>query len=319
MAESREADGVFELLKGAQGAEKLSAAAIERAKGLPIWSAKVEPAVLSGGLSNINLTVEDAGRRYVIRVGADEPHLGVFRENEVKAYRAAHAAGVAPEVIYDEPGLIVMRFIEGKALLPAELREPDRLRQAARLLRQLHREAHKHLESPGFMFWSAQHNRWYIRLLNERLEQVDARWRALLPEMATANEALEATIGEVRMVFSHGDTLPQNFIDDGTRLWLVDWEYAGFNMDLFDLAGLGMNIECVAAEVDLLLESYGEAPVTDALRRRFAAAKILACIRESTWSFLAEVTTRPIDFDYSVYSAMNAERYRRMYAEYKAM
>ncbi len=319
MAESREADGVFELLKGAQGAEKLSAAAIERAKGLPVWSAAVQPSVLSGGLSNINLTVEDAGRRYVIRVGADEPHLGVFRENEAKAYRAAHAAGVAPEVIYDEPGLIVMRFVEGKALLPAELREPDRLRQAARLLRQLHREAHKHLESPGFMFWSAQHNRWYIRLLNERLEQVDARWRALLPEMATVNEALEATIGEVRMVFSHGDTLPQNFIDDGTRLWLVDWEYAGFNMDLFDLAGLGMNIECVAAEVDLLLESYGEAPVTDALRRRFAAAKILACIRESTWSFLAEVTTRPIDFDYSVYSTMNAERYQRMYAEYKAM
>ena len=319
MAESREADGVFELLKGAQGAEKLSAAAIERAKGLPVRSAAVQPSVLSGGLSNINLTVEDAGRRYVIRVGADEPHLGVFRENEVKAYRAAHAAGVAPEVIYDEPGLIVMRFVEGKALLPAELREPDRLRQAARLLRQLHREAHKHLESPGFMFWSAQHNRWYIRLLNERLEQVDARWRALLPEMATVNEALEATIGEVRMVFSHGDTLPQNFIDDGTRLWLVDWEYAGFNMDLFDLAGLGMNIECVAAEVDLLLESYGEAPVTDALRRRFTAAKILACIRESTWSFLAEVTTRPIDFDYSVYSAMNAERYQRMYAEYKAM
>ena len=169
------------------------------------------------------------------------------------------------------------------------------------------------------MFWSAQHNRWYIRLLNERLEQVDARWRALLPEMATVNEALEATIGEVRMVFSHGDILPQNFIDDGTRLWLVDWEYAGFNMDLFDLAGLGMNIECVPEEADLLLESYGDAPVTDALRRRFTAAKILACIRESTWSFLAEVTTRPIDFDYSVYSAMNAERYQRMYAEYKAM
>ena len=114
-------DEVYSLVGGARGMEALSGAAIKRARALPIWSGAVEPALLSGGLSNINLTAEDAGERYVIRVGEDEPFFGVSRAYELQAFRAAHAAGVAPEVVYAEPGLMVIRFIEGRSLLPADV------------------------------------------------------------------------------------------------------------------------------------------------------------------------------------------------------
>ncbi len=87
-------DEVYSLIGGARGMEARSGDAIERARALPIWSGAVEPALLSGGLSNINLTVDDAGERYVIRVGEDEPVFGVFRDHELLAFRAAHAAGV---------------------------------------------------------------------------------------------------------------------------------------------------------------------------------------------------------------------------------
>ena len=310
-------DEVYSLVGGARGMEARSGAAIERARALPVWSGTVEPMLLSGGLSNINLTAEDAGGRYVIRVGEDEPFYGVSRDNELRAFRAAHAAGVAPEVVYAEPGLMVIRFIEGRSLLPADLHEPARLAGAARLFRRLHREAHKHLESPGFMFWPFQHHRSYIRLLQERADRLYERWHAMLPALAAANEELERAIGPATMVFGHNDLNPQNIMDDGERLWFVDWEFGGFTVDLFDLGVLAMNIEIGPDEIDPYLEAYFEAPASDELRYRFAAATVTAALRETTWSFVSEVMDKPIDFDFRIYSTMNAERYERMYAEFR--
>ena len=311
-------DEVYSLVGGARGMEARSGAAIERARALPIWSGEVEPTLLSGGLSNINLTTEDAGERYVIRVGEDEPFFGVSRAHELQAFRAAHAAGAAPEVVYAEPGLMVIRFIEGRSLLPADVHEPEHLAAVARLFRQLHREAHKHLDSTGFMFWPFQHHRAYIRLLQERSDRLYERWRDMLPGLAAANEALERAMGPATIVFGHNDLNPQNIMDDGERLWFVDWEFGGFTVDLFDLGVLAMNIEIGPQEIDPYLEAYLEAPVSDALRHRFAAAIVTAALRETTWSFVSEVMDKPIDFDFRIYSTMNAERYERMYAEFRS-
>ena len=310
-------DDVYDLIGGARGMEARSGAAIERARALPIWSGPVAPVLLSGGLSNINLTADDAGERYVIRVGEDEPFFGVSRDHELRAFRAAHAAGVAPEVVYAEPGLMVIRFIEGRSLLPADVHEPARLAKVARLFRQLHGEAHKHLDSTGFMFWPFQHHRAYIRLLEERSDRLYERWRDMLPGLAAANEALERAMGPATIVFGHNDLNPQNIMDDGERVWFVDWEFGGFTVDLFDLGVLAMNIEIRPDEIDPYLETYFEVPATDELRRRFAAATVVAAIRETTWSMVSEVMDKPIDFDFRIYSTMNADRYERMYAEYR--
>ena len=124
-------------------------------------------------------------------------------------------------------------------------------------------------------------------------------------------------MGRVNVVFGHNDLNPQNIMDDGERLWFVDWEFAGFVVDLFDLGVLAMNIEIGPEEADLLLEAYFDAPVSDELRYRFAAATVVAAIRETTWSFVSEVMDKPIDFDFRIYSTMNAERYERMYAEFR--
>ena len=317
MTQKRTSDDVYSLIGGARGVEARSGAAIERARALPIWEGAVEPALLSGGLSNINLTAEDAGQRYVIRVGEDEPFFGVSRDHELQAFRAAHAAGVAPEVVYAEPGLMVIRFIEGSSLLPADVREPECLAKVARLFRRLHSEAHKHLESTGFMFWPFQHHRSYIRLLQERSDRLHARWRDMLPALAEANEELERAMGPATIVFGHNDLNPQNIMDDGERLWFVDWEFAGFVVDLFDLGVLAMNIEIGPGETDIFLEAYFDAPVTDELRHRFATATVTAALRETTWSFVSEVMDKPIDFDFRIYSTMNADRYERMYAEFR--
>lgn len=317
--ETREIDSVFSMIRGAEGASDHVEAAIARARKLPCWSGPVEPTVLSGGLSNANLVVEDAKGKFVVKIGEDAPHMGVYRSNEVLAMRASHAAGVSPEVIYDEPGIIVLRFVEGRSLTPADVREPGRLRAVARLLQQLHRKAHKHLEGPGFIFWPQHHIRWYLNQCEEKKDGLNPEWYRLFARYRAATDEADAAVGRVRIVFCHNDVLPQNFIDDGKRLWLVDWEYSGYDLDLFDLAGIGMNIDITPQETTLLLETYYEEAVSDELRRRFVAAMLLTSLRETAWSFLAEVTPRPVAFDYSIYSRMNVERFDRIHAYFKQL
>ena len=94
-------------------------AAWRQAAALPLWDDPVEPSDLRGGLSNVNFVVEDAGRKFVVRIGGDNEAHGVVRKNELAASRAAHAAGVAPRVAYAEPGVLVLDFIEGRTLTPA--------------------------------------------------------------------------------------------------------------------------------------------------------------------------------------------------------
>ena len=78
-----------------------------------------------------------------------------------------------------------------------------------------------------------------------------------------------------------------------------------------------MNIEIKPDEIDPYLEAYFESPATDERRYRFAAATVVAAIRETAWSIVSEVMDKPIDFDFRIYSTMNADRYERMYAEFK--
>ena len=310
--------GVFNAIGNAQAMAEITAPAIERAKALPIWRSDVAAQLLSGGLSNINLIVDDSGERYVVRIGDDEPHLGVFRANEVRSLRAAHAAGVAAEVIYDEPGLIVLGYIPGRNLTPDDMHEPDTIVKAAQLIRRLHDEAYKHIEDSGALFWPFHHNRWYVRQLRERGAALEEKWRALLPDLVTENNELEAAIGKTHIVYGHNDINPQNIIrDEGGRLWFVDLEYAGFGMDLFDMGVLAMNCDLDQTEDRLMLESYYGAPPDAELAHRFAAAKAIGALREFLWGILSQVTERPIEFDYSVYADMFVERYQRFLADYR--
>ena len=96
----------------------------ERAARLACWKGDVAPEPLGGGITNVNFTVDDGAERYVVRIGEDIPVHGVYRVNELAAARAAHAAGISPEIVHTEPGALVMRWVDGRTLDAAEVRDP---------------------------------------------------------------------------------------------------------------------------------------------------------------------------------------------------
>ncbi len=283
-----------------------------RAAGLSCWSGPVEPEPLPGGITNTNFVVRDRGERFVARIADDIPVHGVMRFNELAASRAAHAAGVSPEVVHAEPGALVLRFIEGMTYGEAEVREAHEAGRIVPLVRRLHREIPKHFQGPALVFWVFQVVRGYANSLRDG----GSRMTGELARFLDVNAELEAALGPVEIVFGHNDLLAANFIDDGARIWLVDWDYAGFNCPLFDLANLASNNRFSAAQEDRLLEDYFEVPAGDELRRKLKAMKCASLLRESMWSMVSEIHL-DIDFDYVAYTEENLARFERAYAEFK--
>jgi thiamine kinase-like enzyme len=288
-------------------AADVPAEALARIGALPLWHGRIAVEPLSGGITNRNYLVNDAVRRAVVRLGADIPVHGVLRFNELAASRAAAAAGISPAVIASAPGILVLEFVEGRTLGAADLRA-DRGRVVA-LVKRAHRDIPRHLEGPILAFDAFRALRGYARALTE----THGRTQGEIAPLMRAAEALEAAAGTAPPVFGHNDLLAANVIDDGTRLWLIDWDYAGFATPLFDLGGLSANNGFDEAMDEAMLAAYFEHPPNDELRRRFRAMRCAALLREAMWSMVSE-TQSALDFDYAAYTAENLARFSASWA-----
>jgi thiamine kinase-like enzyme len=288
--------------------------AASRVASLAIWRGRVDPQPLAGGITNQNFKVDDVGRRCVVRVGDDILVHGVVRANELAASRAASLAGLSPGVVHAEPGILVLDFIEGRTFTPKDVRNPANLERLVDMVRRCHRDIPQYLRGPAAMFWVFHVVRDYAHTLRES----GSRHAPLLPDLLARAARLEAVVGPVDVVFGHNDLLAANFIDDGRRLWLVDWEYAGFNSPLFDLGGLASNSELAGEQAEQALELYFGKPVDDDLRRRAAAMTAASLLRETMWSMVSEIHST-VDFDYGAYTAENLRRFEAAYATYQAM
>ncbi|MCC7253247.1 MAG: phosphotransferase family protein [Hyphomicrobium sp.] len=284
---------------------------LARIASLDIWFGRVDPEPLLGGITNKNFVVADRGRKYVVRTGGDILVHGIVRANELAAARAAHAAGISPEVVHAEPGLMVMAFIEGRTFTPEDVRNPANLDALVDLIRRCHRGVALHLRGPAPMFWPFH----VVRDYGHTLRDDGSRHAPLLPDLLARAGRLEAAVGPIDVVFGHNDLLAANVLDDGRRLWLLDWDYAGFNSPLFDLGGLASNSEMPAEMAEDLIARYFGRPVDADLRRRAAAMTAASLLRETLWAMVSEIHSS-VDFDYGAYTAENLARFEASYARF---
>ncbi len=276
----------------------------DEVRRLPCWSGAVTIEALGGGITNTNFTVSCAGREYVVRLGSDIPEHNVVRTIELAAAKAAHAAGIAPAIVHWQPGALVMNKIAGETLNPEQVREPGRLARIVGVLKTCHRCIPEHFRGPAPMFWAFQVLRDYSACLRE----MKSPWSNELGRLNRCARDLEAAVGSIDLVFGHNDLLAANLIDDGRQIWLIDWEYAGFNSALFDLSGLASNNEFDSdLEREMLVQYFG-VPPDSALLRGYSAMKCASLLRETMWSMVSELCSS-IDFDYAEYTRENIERF----------
>lgn len=283
-----------------------------RLAALPVWQGKPSIEPLLGGLSNTSFAVTDAAGRYVVRFAGDYPFHHVVRDRELMTARAAFEAGFAPEVVYSAPGVMVSRFIEGKTFTAADVRA--NIGRVAALARRFHEEMPERVTGPAHVFWVFHVIRDYAKTLGQSRNPLAAR----LPELLDINEQLEAWQVALKVIFGHNDLLPANLIDDGNRLWLIDFEYAGFGTAMFDLANLASNAGLSPEESEALLQAYFPRGPSDDIRMSHMGMQCASLLREALWSLVSEIHLNAPGADYDAYARHNFDKFDRALAAYKA-
>lgn len=285
-----------------------------RVKALPLWSGAVSVKPLQGGITNHNYLVTDSDKKYVVRLGADIPVHQIKRFNEIAAGKAACAAGLSPSIHYHEEGVMVMDYIQGVPLTEKQVQDPGTLSDVITLVKNCHHDIPNHLRGASVVFWVFHVIRDYAATLKEG----DSSHQSKLQELTQQAKELEKAAAPFEIVFCHNDLLPANILNDGSRLWLIDWEYAGFNTPLFDLGGIASNNGLDEPAERSMLEQYFETITDDNLWYRYSAMKCASLLRETMWSMVSEIHS-DIDFDYSVYTSENLQRYTQSYAYFKSL
>jgi thiamine kinase-like enzyme len=284
--------------------ERDEAELLRRLRGLPFARGPIAIEPIPGGITNRNFVVRSCEPVYVARLCEELPLLGIGRRNEVVCQQAAAVWGLAPEVVHHEPGLLVSRFVEGRTLAAADIREPATLVRLSASLRRLH-QSWDTMTGEVLYFCPFQVVRTYARTA--------ARLGAELPveidDLLEDARSLSRRIAPFRPVLCHNDLLPANLIDDGHRLWLVDWEYAGIGHPLFDLANLSANAALDDEQESALLTAYrGQSDARDLDELRIFRA--VSMLREALWATIQTVAS-DIDFDYRRYADEHFRAYHR--------
>ena len=232
-----------------------------------LWPGRqVEIEPLGGGITNHNFRVSVDGEVLVLRIGGkDTALLGIDREHEHEAALLAAGLGIGPEVVRFEEGLLVTRFVEG------EVGRADPATVGA-LLRRLHAG-------------SALSGRFDSFRVVETYAATAAAHGVTVPEACDEAHGIAMRIEEARaeapLVPCHNDLLAANFIDDGERLWIVDWEYAGMGDPYFDLANFAVNNGLDEKGERVLLDAYSGGNArgahADALHVRFPRGDVGRC------------------------------------------
>jgi thiamine kinase-like enzyme len=284
---------------------------MQRVAALSFWSGKPTVAPVSGGMTNNNFSVTDAQGKYFVRLGEDIPVHGVLRFNEFAASQAAAACGLSPALLHSEPGVMIFQWIDAKTLTPGDLKDLDMIARVTPLLKKCHDELALHLRGPVLAFWVFHIIRDYIAQLRvNKSPYQDDFYRYLM-----IAEELEKAIGDIKMAFCQNDLLPANILDDGARLWLVDWDYAGFNSPLFDLANLATNAGFGEAEENMLLELYHGKKPDRPLKQRFLAMAAASALRETLWSMAQELFSEG-DTEFAAYTSENRQRFEMAFLRY---
>ena len=259
---------------------------------------------LSGGITNKNYKIMSDGESFVLRMGGNETkYLGIDREVEYECSRLAAQIGIAPEPIafLAPEGFILARFISGKAIPAEAIGTEENIYRVVESMKAYHA-----LESfPGSFspFRVAEDYAKTARSFNVKLpEKMD--WY-----LEKSREIEMALYGREPLTLRpcHNDLLNGNFIDDGARIRILDWEYAGMGDIFFDLGNFAIQHEFNDEQDEILLRAYFGNP-TDSQRAHQKLMKIMSDLREAMWSQV-QIGVSQLDFDYAGYGQKYFDRF----------
>lgn len=264
-----------------------------------------------GGLTNRNYRLDTPKGKFVLRIPGAGTSEYISRKNEAHAARVTSDIGVnAPLVFFDETdGIQLCGFIEGAATLNAErFKDLGSVRRSAQSLRKVHECGRPFLNR----FELFQMIDEYLDILAKKNAPLPDGYHDVKKDAEAVREALNARA--LPNAPCHCDPLAENFLDTGSRVYVIDWEYAGNNDPMWDLGDVSVEASFGPEQDEALLEAYfgGRVPAAD--RGRMVLYKAMCDLLWTLWGIIQHVNENPAD-DFWAYAVNRFERCKRLMAQ----
>ena len=262
----------------------------ERFNKIALLKARTSIKELSGGLTNRNFLIETPGDKYVARVSSNSSDfLSIDRGSEFINTTIAGKGGVGAKVLDYIPGegLLLISYISGKTFGADDV--AANLPRIATSLRNLHAlEPFDH----EFNMFNTQSN--YLKIVKEQGFRVPDGYVDFEPMVAQIKKAFEVLFEG--LVPCNNDLLPGNFIDDGTKIWLIDYEYSGNNDACFEIGNVWAEAFQPIEALEELVTAYYGAHRPD----KVARAWLWALMAKYGWTLWASIqdSVSEIEFDF---------------------
>ena len=262
---------------------------------------------LSGGLTNRNFKVTTARGSFVARcTDTSQNLLDIDRDQEHYNTRAAERAGVGAPVIDYRPelGILLLGFLEGKTLCNEDFQRPGVVAKAANSCRALH-------AGPRFRgeFDMFERQRGYLKTVQDNGFKLPTDYLRYADKFADIRAALRAT--DQTTVPCNNDLLAGNFVEDGDKVWLIDYEYSGNNDPCFELGNIWSECGLSLDQLDELVTTYDGRR----LRHKIARARLQGIVAKYGWTLWGCIQNAAGAIDYDFWGwAM--ERYDAAVAEF---
>ena len=263
---------------------------------------------LSGGLTNRNVKVTTPDGVYVARCTDTSCNfLGIDRDTELYNTRAAERAGVgAPVIDYRlDLGILLLGYLNGKTLCNDDFQRPEVVAKVAAGCRALH-------GGPRFRgrFDMFERQPSYLKTVQDNGFKIPHDYLEYVDTFGRIREALTAT--DQTTVPCNNDLLAGNFIEDGDRLWIIDYEYSGNNDPCFELGNIWSECGLSTEQLDeLVIAYYGRR-----LRHKIARAHLQGIVAKYGWTLWGciQSASSALEVDFWGWAM---ERYEAAVAEFK--
>jgi thiamine kinase-like enzyme len=262
---------------------------------------------LSGGLTNRNVKVTTAAGVYVARCCDTSSNLlGIDRDQEHYNSRAAAEAGVGAPVVDYRPdlGIMLLGYLDGKTLSNDDFQRPEVIPKAAAAMRRLHSGPRFRGTFDMFLKQPA-----YLKVVQDNGFRMPVDYLDFADRFESARRVLAA---DRTTVPCNNDLLAANFVEDGDRMWLIDYEYSGNNDPCFELGNTSCECQLSADQREELVTAYFGRP----LRHKIARARLQGIVGMYGWTLWGCIQngSSPLDFDFW---GWGMERYEGAVAEFK--
>ncbi len=258
-----------------------------------------------GGLTNLVFLVEVAGHKVIVRIPGEGTEAYIDRAVEAHNAKSAHAAGVSAKVFYADPasGLMISQAIDGIETMTPELfkTRSGSAGRAGAALAKLHGSG----QVFEFRFELFAMIDEYLKILATRDVKLPDGYHDIVKAAAPIKDKLAAN--PVPLAPCHCDPLCENFLDDGDRMWIVDWEYSGMNDPLWDLGDLSVEAGMDAAQDAEMMRAYFGGTPTPAQHGRMIIYKAMCDLLWTLWGLIQHADDNPAE-DFWAYATGRFDR-----------